>query len=248
MMSDIKILGGKAYGSIPHLSKSKTLDASDKRVTWGQESILTVRSRDWKDIIIVTEKVDGSCVSVFRNDDILYPITRAGYNAYSSPYKQHAMFYVWVFSPEIYDRFMSVLINGERIVGEWLVQAHGTKYDLTHEPFVAFDIFSDKDIRIPYKDFIKRINRGGFVPANLISYGMPISIEDAYKRASHSGHGAIDPVEGVVWRVEREGKVDFLAKYVIPSKQDGKYLFGDEEYWNTWNGIDVREILKMKQN
>ncbi len=37
-------------------------------------------------------------------------------------------------------------------------------------------------------------------------------------------HGAIDPVEGAVWRVEREGRVDFLAKYVRADKIDGKYL------------------------
>jgi hypothetical protein len=36
--------------------------------------------------------------------------------------------------------------------------------------------------------------------------------------------GAIDKVEGVVYRVERKGKVDFLCKYVRPDKKDGCYL------------------------
>jgi hypothetical protein len=34
-------------------------------------------------------------------------------------------------------------------------------------------------------------------------------------------------IEGVVYRVERKGVVDFLAKYVRPDKVDGKYLSGD---------------------
>lgn len=45
-----------------------------------------------------------------------------------------------------------------------------------------------------------------------------------------SGHGALEPVEGAVWRVERDDPrlkkrvVDFLAKYVRGEKEDGKYL------------------------
>lgn len=45
-----------------------------------------------------------------------------------------------------------------------------------------------------------------------------------------SGHGAVDPVEGVVFRVEHNKKVDFLAKYIRPDKVDGIYL--DKDIWN----------------
>ncbi len=46
-------------------------------------------------------------------------------------------------------------------------------------------------------------------------------------------HGALDPVEGVVWRVEHRGKVDFLAKFVRPDKVDGLYLEkGAPIVWN----------------
>jgi hypothetical protein len=44
-----------------------------------------------------------------------------------------------------------------------------------------------------------------------------------------------DEIEGVVYRVERKGKVDFLAKYVRPDKVDGSYLpevSGREAVWN----------------
>ena len=48
-------------------------------------------------------------------------------------------------------------------------------------------------------------------------------------------YGALDPVEGAVWRVERKDTVDFLVKYVRPDKVDGSYLdsvTGQEPVWN----------------
>ena len=51
----------------------------------------------------------------------------------------------------------------------------------------------------------------------------------------HGYHGAIEPVEGVVWRVERNGKFDFMCKYVRPDKVDGSYLesqTGEDAVWN----------------
>ena len=51
-----------------------------------------------------------------------------------------------------------------------------------------------------------------------------ISKKAILEKLEPSGHGAIDGVEGAVWRVERKGVVDFLGKYVRPDKVDGKYL------------------------
>jgi hypothetical protein len=50
-----------------------------------------------------------------------------------------------------------------------------------------------------------------------------------------NAHCAIDPIEGVVYRVERMDAVDFLAKYVRPEKRDGIYLpeiSGRAAVWN----------------
>lgn len=44
-----------------------------------------------------------------------------------------------------------------------------------------------------------------------------------------------DGIEGVVYRVERRGQVEFLAKYVLPDKVDGRYfpeISGQPEVWN----------------
>lgn len=129
---------------------------------------------------------------------------------------------------------MELLNEGERVVGEYLAQAVGTRYNLPHEPFVPFDIMTGK-VRAPYKVFQKRITDYDFIPPQLLSIGDPISIDVAMDCIKYSLHGAIDPVEGAIWRVERKGVVDFLVKYVRHDKEDGKYfpeVTGGETIWN----------------
>jgi hypothetical protein len=139
---------------------------------------------------------------------------------------------------------MAVLRNGERLAVEWLMQAHGTRYQLKHEPFVAFDLMIE-DERTPYDAFVARL-AGRFVIPTLLHRGGAFSIAAAIAALNTFGfHGAIDPVEGAVWRVERDNPtgqkgekkrvVDFLVKYVHPEKVDGLYLpelSGQEPVWN----------------
>jgi hypothetical protein len=226
----VKPLGGKAYGSIPHLPGSR-LGTGDHHCESGQAAIATEKVRDKHDTVIVQEKLDGSCVAVALVDDNIVALGRAGYLAQSSKYEQHQLFAAWAYANA--DRFREVLWPDERIVGEWLAQAHGTRYLLRHEPFVAFDIMRGTE-RAPFCDVQRRLN-GRFTMPALLSIG-PTSIEKAMGILAGDGfHGALDPVEGAVWRVERQGKVDFLAKYVRHDKADGAYLpdvSGQPAVWN----------------
>lgn len=227
-----KPLGGKAYGSIPHLPGSR-LGPGDHHCHEGQASICTVRARDRHDRIIVQEKLDGSCVAVAKVDGRVVPLTRAGYPAHTSPWEQHHLFEAWVWE-FAYERFDLLLREGERLCGEWLAQAHGTRYALPHDPFVAFDLIVDSE-RCPFDSFAERTGDGGFVTPRLIHDGGPAEVEAVLGHLEPSGHGALDPVEGAVWRVERRGKVDFLAKFVRPDKLDGVYLpevSGQPAVWN----------------
>jgi len=128
-------LGHKAYGHIPHLPGSR-IGPGDHRCTPEQSRIATVQTRDPHDLIMLQEKLDGSNVACFKCEGKLLPLTRAGNSAWSSPYEQHQLFARWML--ENTDRFTEVLHEGERVCGEWLAQAHGTRYALPHEPFVAF--------------------------------------------------------------------------------------------------------------
>lgn len=226
-MQNKKPLEVKAYGHIPHLPDSRR-GPGDHKCSPGQAKICTEKTRDWRDVIIVQEKIDGSCVSVYKQDDYtLLSLTRAGYLATSSPYKQHHLFAEWVRNNN--DRFKQLLVPGERVVGEWIALAHGTKYNLIHEPLIVFDIMIGVK-RKTYLETLHRCIKQDFITPKLLNYGLPMSVKDALKRIKASGHGALEVVEGAVWRVEREGNVDFLCKHVRPDKIDGCYL--EVETWN----------------
>lgn len=240
-----KPLGGKNYGSIAHLPGSR-MGPGDHSCHEGQERICNEKVRDKHDLIIVQEKLDGSNVGVAKIDGAVLALTRAGYLAHTSPYEQHHKFGGWVVANA--DRFAALLEDGERIVGEWLLQAHGTRYLLPHEPFVAFDIMRGSR-RATYAEVLDR-TAGRFVLPHTIHVGGPLSIADAMEKLGEMGaHGALDPIEGAMWRVERNELidpkrggdrrpvVDFLAKYVRQDKADGAYLESVTGLQTVWNAV-----------
>lgn len=236
MTVSTKPLGGKAYGHIPHLPGSR-MGPGDHHCHEGQARICTERARDRHDRITVTEKLDGSATAVCRVEGQILALGRAGWLAQASPYEQHQLFAAWVRGQE--ERFREVLEDGERLVGEWLAQAHGTRYALAAEPWVVFDLMRG-DQRAPREELLRRAGRGGLLTPRLLHEGGPCSIAQALDLLERVARGATDPVaqdpmEGAVWRVERRGLFDFLAKYVKPGKVDGAYLpevSGQPAVWN----------------
>ncbi len=228
----------KNYGSIGHLPNSR-LGAGDHSLNDAQAAILTDKARDYKDLIIVQEKLDGANVGIMRHEGRLIGLTRKGHRCIESPLEQFQMFQRWIIKHQ--DEF-DFLLEGERLVGEWVAMAHGTKYKCDgyfNGPFYAFDLFDSNNQRLPYLKFIVRI--GANIPsAQLLHIGSPISTKkidkmiDKRDGETYGFHGALEPVEGAVWRVEREGKVDFLGKYVRQWKQDGKY-FHEDHTQLVWN-------------
>lgn len=221
-----KPLGRKGYGSIGHLPNSRLRDGSDFHINEAQASLLTDKTRDRYDLIVVQEKLDGSNCAVGLLAGEIIPITRKGYHARTSPFKMHHIFADWV--EENQDRFRLVLREGERLCGEWLAQAHGTIYDLSgREPYAVFDIIKETE-RLNFIDFTERVGTTFFKPT-LLHIGQPISVRKAMELHEINNYGC-DQTEGVVYRMERKGKVDFLGKFVRHDKVDGKYL--DKEIWN----------------
>ncbi len=233
-------LDQKAYGHIPHLPSSR-IGPGDHRCTPEQARIATVQIRDSHDLIIVQEKLDGSNVACLKCEGKLLPLTRAGNSAWSSPYEQHHLFARWML--ENADRFAAVLHEGERVCGEWLAQAHGTRYALPHEPFVAFDLMVDGE-RLPSGEFADRVRIGHFVTPRELHRGGAFSVEQAKRRLEPSRHGALDPIEGAVWRCEREGRVEFVVKWVRPDKVDGLYLPEFSGRPPVWNWRPVAKKIK----
>lgn len=239
-----KPIQGKAYGSIPHVQGSR-MGPSDIGLTPGQSAICTVKRRDKADKIIVQEKLDGACVAVAKIDGELVPLTRSGNLAQFSRFEHHVLFHEWATENSI--RFYSILNEGERAVGEWLAMAHGTLYDIDNapgswntgmEPFVVFDIFTIDNKRLCYVEMVERIlalpKSEWFQIPQTVGFGLPMPPEQAMEAIDTRIHGASE-LEGVVYRVERYGEVEFLAKYVKPDKIDGCYLpsvTGQPPIWN----------------
>jgi hypothetical protein len=188
-----------------------------------------VIARDTYDNIIVQEKLDGSNVSVAKVDGQILALGRAGYLAQTSKYEMHQRFAAWVRTRE--RQFDHLLREGERVCGEWLLQAHGTIY----EPIAPRDLFRPFDImrkmdRVLSEEVYDRCLDAELLPVTTIYKGGPHSIGCALSNLDNNPY-TLKPIdgsspEGCVWRVERKGKVDFLAKYVRPEKVDGKYLDG----------------------
>lgn len=246
-----KPTGAKNYGSIAHLPKSR-MGPADHACPEGMQRIATEKLRSRHDRVIVQEKLDGSNVGVAKVKGELFALQRSGYLAASSPFVQHHHFADWVDQQR--DRFDGLLRDGERVCGEWLMQAHGTRYALPHEPFVAFDIMTGSD-RATWSDVADRLEPFDFITPHCIHQGVPLCVEDALELLGTYGHhGALDPVEGAVWRVEtnrqispgksndRNWIVDFVVKFVRPDKVDGHYLpdiSGGEIVWN----LDPQEMF-----
>lgn len=92
---NIKPLGHRAYGSIPHLPGSR-LGPGDHHCGEGQARIATIKTRDRHDIVIVQEKLDGSNCSVAKIEGKIIALTRAGYEAITSEYPVHRAFSKYV--------------------------------------------------------------------------------------------------------------------------------------------------------
>ena len=230
-----KPLGHKAYGSIGHLPQSR-LGPGDHSVNEGMARILLEQTRDKHDIVVVEEKLDGSNTAVAKVNGEVVALGRSGYRASTSRFEQHHLFDAWV--RQRYALFLDLLEEGERLVGEWLALAHGTIYDTAHpgfSPWIVFDLIRGDWRRATVAERNERLSDAGVPTAREIHHApAPFPLADLMEALEPSGHGA-DMVEGAVYRVERRGECDFLAKWVRPDKVDGCYLPGLNDCEPHWH-------------
>ena len=230
----MKPTGKKNYGSIPHLSSSK-LGPGDYFMTPGQERIITEKLRDKHDNVLAFEKYDGSNVGVAKVGGKIHALTRSGYLASTSPYKQHHLFAVWVARRE--KMFNAMLNEGERIAGEWMAQAHGLLYNISGDPIVFFDYFDAQNQRVIYEELgAKAIQFGIPIPRKLHDGGC-VTVAGLLPLLNQKTKGmeSVELPEGIVFRVERKGKVDFLGKWVRPDFIPGIHCINVNECDLKWN-------------
>src|SRR5690606_19498045 len=130
------------------------LGRGDYFIHEGQARILTGGTRDRHDRICVQEKLDGSNCALANIDGQLVPLTRAGYTATSSRFEQHQLFAHWA---RVNAWRFAFLQPGQRVVGEWLAQAHSVRYEVDDVGvFAAFDLMVGHE-RAPYDRFVEAV-------------------------------------------------------------------------------------------
>lgn len=231
-----KPLGHRAYGSIPHLPGSKR-GPGDHGISQEQADLAIKKCKNRHFRVHVQEKVDGTNVSIAKINGEIIPLVRAGYVANTSPFSMHHLFYTWALKQD-----WGWLPDNHRLCGEWILQAHGTRYNLVDGPFVAFDVMYEHT-RLCLKDFTSLVpecfNRVHTFHTGVLSISDAMAaLNDAKGRFGF--HYALEPVEGAIWRVEEYNTVEkcwnlnFICKYVRPDSITGKYLpeISGEEVWN----------------
>ena len=235
-----KPLGYKAYGSIPHLPGSRPTPG-DHHISPGQADICQRNARTKERRIIVQEKLDGACTAVAKTTagDIV-ALSRSGHPARRHPFPHIRLFASWV--DHRHDRFADLLRPGWRIVGEWLAVAHGIRYDLPHDLWVYFDLFNERNRRMTQEEITLCGADHFFKGATTVHAGGPVPAPELLAAIGNGYSGAQECAEGLVYRVEHNGKVEFLAKYVRHDLEPGRYMVrepGDEPAWNHHNGRPI---------
>lgn len=227
-------LGRKAYAKIPHLPGSRT-GASDRTAAPGLARRCTFEC-ERGELVVVQEKLDGSCVAVTLKHGEVLALGREGWRAAESLNPGRQMFARWVAAHAA--RFREVLREGEWLVGEWLALAHATRYRLTHEPFVVFDLFAGDDGGLGTDALDARLG-GRFARPHVLHRGGAVDVKTVDALLGELGHhGALDAVEGAMWRVERDGVVLTRAKFVRAGKVDGCFLPENSGKPAVWNWTD----------
>lgn len=239
----VKKVVNKSYDSIPHLSKSR-LGEADSHIDAKQEAFLTAQLPPIDCILYIEEKMDGSNCAVIRKNGEIIPIGRSGYRCIDSNFEQHRRFHKYVMDRK--ESFEKLLPDeDDRVVGEWLAQAHGTIYPNVTTPYLVFDLLKSGK-RIGYEEKREIFKKHGFqmVPL-LMMVRRAVPIEEAISVALDC-----NPLtEGVVYRLERyDKKMDkyvphIIAKVVRMDKEDGKYLNSENPIW-MWQ--ESSEAFKTK--
>ena len=113
----------------------------------------------------------------------------------------------------------------------------GLKYNIEVEPIVFFDHFNAENQRSQFDYLGELAIMYGLQLPRMLHRGQAIKTNDLLPDLNLKTNGiwAKENPEGMVYRVERKGKVDFLAKWVRSDFEAGKYIIDKQESELIWN-------------
>lgn len=227
----------KNFGHIGHLTGSKMIDSEDKLISNEEQYKYTVCKRDTKDIVIITEKLDGMNAGVIKKNGSLYPINRKGYDVRIMGEIHQELKILgdgwaqWV--DDNYLLYDSILEENEHLAFENCMMIHTLKYKFKSKPIFLLAKYTADNKKINYKSLTDLSKANNIQQPPLLNMGIAIPpklIIDQYPKGLSGVQGAI---EGVVYNYERNGEHESCAKYV------SNILIGtsksDPIYYNKWN-------------
>lgn len=224
----------RLFPRIAHLPGSRA-GADDRHADGGLAARCTARGHAG-DHLIVSEKLDGTCVTIAREGGAVVARGREGGRCDASPNVGRRAFAAWVAGQG--PRWAS-LVDGERLVLEWLALTHAVRYALPHEPAVVIELH--RGGWRPWREVVARAGALGLPTPTTVHEGGPCPVGAAWSALGlHGRHGAVDHAEGLIYRIEdADGRVRARAKWVRPDLVPGRWLAdhsGGGHLWNTWAG------------
>lgn len=208
------------YGSIPYIPSSPTIN-SRKVIPLGQEYILTNKTQKYN--VYMQEKMDGSCVGVTKLNGEILALTRNGYLAKNSIYKQHNAFDLYV--QNNMNTFKDLVNEGDFAIFEYIGVNHGTLYKYMKDPLYLIDYFIDKK-RQSVLVTSKIARKYGFNTPITWYMAESIKAKEVYNalREELESKGLDYLPEGLIYRCEKEESFSFIAKWVRPNYEPLKYI------------------------
>lgn len=223
------------FGHIKHLSGSKLIDKEDVLMSVEAQKKFTDKVQDpTHDRIIVSEKIDGMNGGAVKKNGLIYPINRKGYDSRQMGTTHEELkplgngWAQWV--DDHYETLDELLEEGERLVFENAMFQHTIRYKFKNGngPVFLLAKFDNNNKKLPFEENIKLAEKIGItIPPVLYTGVIAIDPRELIRQFPKGLVGAIDGIEGVVYRYEHiddKGVVNSsYAKYV----SNVKFINGD---------------------
>jgi hypothetical protein len=199
------------YPRIPHLPASHATSDDD---IFTSENIF---GREW----IITEKVDGSQLSIQFIDDAPDARNRNTDILHGGADRQYHPFQAWLQGH--YDVLWTMLGNGWILFGEWMFHVHTTTYTELPDLFLAFDIYDKVDEKfLPFETAMQLVDDAGLFHVPVLGKLVNDGIDRVLSFIGKSTHGDGE-MEGIVLHSpDGQHRVKYVTGNFVKSISDSK--------------------------
>ncbi len=164
--------------------------------------------------VVVEEKLDGANVSIWLDASGWPQVTSRSGKAHGDRGGQLGRVNAWV--GERAEALRSLLGDGSEVAyGEWLARTHSVEYDALPDWLVILDIWDPDRGYASTAERDRRAHAAGLATPPVLFRGRLGSLAALTALHDQSCVGS-GPAEGLVVRIERNGRLDARAKWLSP--------------------------------